>query len=300
MSEASQRIIKVPQEASGKRLDKFLSGEFSEISRNKLCFLIEDGKVLVNGKPSKPSRVLKDGELILITVDQRKNELKPYDFDVKIIYEDGDILVVDKPAGLVVHPPQEGYHQTLVNALIGMKKDLSSISENRPGVVHRLDKETSGLLVVAKNNQSHLALVDTFRSRTISKEYRAIVWGIIKKDRMAVDLPVARDSRNRLKMKVSFLRSKDALTEIDVLERLEGATYLSVKIHTGRMHQIRVHLNFLGYPIVGDKKYGKKDNYADLFLHAHKLSFKHPITKKPLEFVSGMPKYFNKFIRNNK
>ena len=300
MGDTNQRTIKVPEHACGKRLDKFLSEEFSGISRSKIHSLIDEGKVLVDDRSSKPSRVLKSGEMIVVVVDQKKNELKPYDFDVKIIYEDDDILVVDKPAGLVVHPPQQGYHQTLVNALIGMRKDLSSISADRPGVVHRLDKETSGLLVVAKNNQSHLALVETFRSRTISKEYRAIVWGVMKKDHMAVDLPVARDARNRLKMKVSFLKSKEALTELDVLERLEGSTYLSVKIHTGRMHQIRVHLNFLGYPIVGDKKYGKKDNYGDLFLHAYKLSFKHPLTKKPLEFTSSIPKYFDKFIKDNK
>ncbi len=300
MSDKNEQKITVSQEACGKRLDKFLSEQFSDISRSKLHALIEGGQVLVNDKPSKPSHHLKIGETIDVTIHKRKNELKPYDFAVKIIYEDDDILVVDKPANLVVHPPQEGYHQTLVNALIGMKKDLSTVSSDRPGIVHRLDKETSGLLVVAKNNQAHLALVEIFRSRNISKEYRAIVWGLMKKDHMAVDLPVARDAKNRLKMKVSFLKSKEALTELDVLERLEDATHLSVKIHTGRMHQIRVHLNFLGYPIVGDKKYGKKDKYEDLFLHAYKLSFKHPITKKQLEFTSKVPKYFDKFIEENK
>ena len=300
MSDIDRRTIKVPTSACGKRLDKFLSETFPDISRNKIHSLIEADKILLNDKSSKPSRVLKGGEVVVAIVDQQKNELKPYDFTVKIIYEDDDILVVDKPAGLVVHPPQEGYYKTLVNALIGMKRDLSSVSADRPGIVHRLDKETSGLLVVAKNNQSHLALVETFRSRNINKEYRVIVWGLMKKDHMAIDLPVARDSKNRLKMKVSFLKSKDALTEFDVIEKLKGSTYLSVKLHTGRMHQIRVHLNFLGYPIVGDKKYGKKDNYDDLFLHAHKLSFKHPVTKKPLEFISRVPEYFDEFIRGNK
>lgn len=222
--------------------------------------------------------------------------MKPFEFNVNIIYEDQDLLVIDKPGGISVHPPQVEASNTLVNALIYMKKELSGINAYRPGVVHRLDKETSGVMVLAKNDRSHLNLVEQFASRKIKKEYLALVWGIVAKDHMVADLPISRDTKNRLKMKVSFVQSKNAFTEVDVKERLPDSTFLSLKPRTGRMHQIRVHLKFLGFPIVGDKKYGIKDDYDELFLHAHKLGLYHPESEKFMEFVSPVPKRFTEFI----
>lgn len=291
-----EKIIIVPPEAQSERLDRFLSTHLDFISRTKICKLIEKENLLVDYAVKKPSFRLKGNERITIKIEEEKSGLEPYELEVKVIYEDEDILVVDKPLDLVVHPPQKGYDKTLVNALIYMKKELSLINPLRPGVVHRLDKETSGVMVLAKNNRTHLNLVESFRKREVKKEYRAIVWGEVAKEHLTIDMPLTRDSRNRLKMKVSFLNSKNAYTEIDVLERFSDSTYLSLKIHTGRMHQIRVHLKFLGYPIVGDKKYGIKDSYNEMFLHAYKLGFKHPSKEEFMEWTSPLPQRFNQFM----
>ena len=176
-------------------------------------------------------------------------------------------------------------------------KKLAKTSPLRPGVVHRLDKETSGVMVLAKNKASYDNLVEQFKARIVKKEYRAIVWGKISKERIAVDLPLGRDSKNRLKMKVNLLKSKKAYTEIEVIKRLKGSTYLLIKPLTGRMHQIRVHLKFLNLSIVGDKKYGVKDSYKDLFLHAKELRFKHPVTAKELRYSSPLPERFERFLK---
>ena len=291
----------VGEENAGKRLDKFLSSQLDFPSRTKILGLIREGLVLVDEEIRKASFLIHQNQKISIILKEEKKELKPFDFKVKIIYEDSDIIVIDKPHGLVVHPPQEGHHKTLVNALIHLKKELSpSANTLRPGVVHRLDKETSGVMVLAKNEQSYNSLVVQFKERKVSKEYRAIVWGKIKKEKMLIDLPLARDTKNRLKMKVSFLKAKQAHTDLQVLEQLEDATYLSLRPRTGRMHQIRVHLKFLGFPIVGDKKYGIKDDYKELFLHAKELSFTHPRKERLLKFQSALPDKFTKFITEYK
>jgi len=295
------QTLTVSPDFTGERLDKFLQLNLKSVSRTKFNILIKEGGVLVNGKPKKPNYRLKDGDLISVEIcEEKKDVLKPFKFNVNIIYEDSDILVVEKPADIVVHPPQEETQNTLVNALLYMKKELSSINMMRPGVVHRLDRETSGCLVFAKNNFTHLKLVEQFRERRIKKEYLAIVWGIVNKDKLVVDLPLRRDEKNRLKMKVSFLKAKKAYTEFTVKERLNGATFMSINLLTGRMHQIRVHLKFLGFPIVGDKKYGIKDDYNELFLHAHKLGLYHPRTDKFMEFVSPMPGKFTNFLEKYK
>lgn len=278
-------------------MDKFLQHNLKSVSRTKFNLLIKEGGVLVNGEPKKPNYRLKEQDEISVTIDEEKKDvLKPFKFEVNIIYEDADMLVVDKPTDIVVHPPQKETQDTLVNALLYMEKELSSINSKRPGVVHRLDRETSGCLVFAKNNFTHLNLVEQFRQRRIKKEYLAIVWGIVSKDKLVADLPLRRDEKNRLRMKVSFLQSKKAYTEFTVKERLYGSTFMSINLLTGRMHQIRVHLKFLGFPIVGDKKYGIKDDYDEMFLHAHKLGLYHPRTDKFMEFVSPMPERFAKFI----
>ncbi len=266
--------------------------------------------VWVDGLAKKPSFLLRPGQEIRILIENPKKELPPFNFLVKIIHEDEDILVVDKPKGLVVHPPQAGYDKTMVNALIWMGKDLWAGKDLgagskpaptlRPGVVHRLDKETSGVMVLAKNEQSFQNLTEQFKQRKVKKEYRAITWGQIKKDKISLNLPLARDKRNRLKMKVSFLQAKEAFSEVEVIQRLAKATYLKVFPRTGRMHQIRVHLKFLGFPIVGDKKYGLRDNYKQLFLHAHRLGFFHPSSVVFSEFISPLPEYFKEFIEEHK
>ncbi len=296
-----QQTLTVEAKHEGERLDKFLQQMVSSFSRTKLNSLIKDEKVLVNDTVKKPSYRLKDGDKVSIEAEEnQKDILKPFEFNVKIIYEDEDLLVIDKPGGLTVHPPQHSVDDTLVNALIYMKKELSGINAYRPGVVHRLDKETSGVMVFAKNDASHLKLVEQFAKREIKKEYLAIVWGIISKDHLVADLPISRDTKNRLKMRVSFIRAKNAFTEGDVKERLSDSTLLSLKPRTGRMHQIRVHLKFLGFPIVGDKKYGIKDDYNELFLHAHKLGLYQPKSGKFMEFISPMPIRFEKFIKEHK
>lgn len=296
-----EKQLVVDKEQSGQRLDKFLSSQLDSLSRAKINSLIKDGLVFVEGQVKKASFFVREKQKISITLREEKKRLKPFDFAVKIIYEDSDIIVIDKPTGLVVHPPQEGYYKTLVNALVYLKKELSSCSNHlRPGVVHRLDKETSGVMVLARNEHSYNNLVSQFKERKVSKEYRAIVWGKIKKERMLIDLPLTRDTKNRLKMKVSFFKAKQAHTGLEVLARLEGSTYLSLKPRTGRMHQIRVHLKFLGFPIVGDRKYGIKDDYPGLFLHAKELSFTHPRGEKLLKFQSALPDKFLKFIAEHK
>jgi len=295
------QTLTVPPDFTGERLDKFLQLNLKSVSRTKFNILIKEGGVLVNGQPKKPNYRLKGGDLISVEIgEEKKDVLKPFKFNVNIIYEDSDILVVEKPIDIVVHPPQKENQNTLVNALLYMKKELSSINMMRPGVVHRLDRETSGCLVFAKNNFAHLNLVEQFRQRKIKKEYLAIVWGIVSKDKLVADLPLRRDEKNRLKMKVSFLKAKKAYTEFTVKERLTGATFMSINLLTGRMHQIRVHLKFLGFPIVGDKKYGIKDDYNELFLHAHKLGLHHPRTDKFMEFVSPMPERFTNFLEKYK
>jgi 23S rRNA pseudouridine1911/1915/1917 synthase len=296
-----QQTLNAEAKHEGERLDKFLQQNVSSFSRTKINGLIKEEKILVNGKVKKPSYRLKKDDIVVIEVEEKqKDVLKPYEFKVNIIYEDEDLLVIDKPGGLTVHPPQILADNTLVNALVYMKKELSDINVYRPGVVHRLDKETSGVMVLAKNNASHLKLVEQFASRKIKKEYFAIVWGIVAKDHMVADLPIARDTKNRLKMKVSFVQSKNAFTEVNVKERLPDSTFLSLKPRTGRMHQIRVHLKFLGFPIVGDKKYGIKDSYDELFLHAHKLGLYHPKNEKFMEFISPVPKRFTEFVQKHR
>ncbi|MFA5271014.1 MAG: RluA family pseudouridine synthase [Candidatus Omnitrophota bacterium] len=296
-----EQTINVEAKHQGERLDKFLQQNISSLSRTRVNTLVKEEKILVNGKVKKPSYRLKENDSVVVKVEEKQKDLlKPYEFKVNIIYEDEDLLVIDKPGGLTVHPPHICADNTLVNALVYMKKELSDINAYRPGVVHRLDKETSGVMVLAKNNASHLKLIEQFASRKIKKEYFAIVWGVVAKDHMVADLPISRDAKNRLKMKVSFVQSKNAFTEGDVKERLPDSTFLSLKPRTGRMHQIRVHLKFLGFPIVGDKKYGIKDSYDELFLHAHKLGLYHPKSEKIMEFVSPVPKRFTEFIEKHR
>jgi len=292
-----EHAFKAGDDSQGLRLDKFLALKLTSLSRSKLHELIAKGQVFVNSKPQKPSLKLKGNEDIRVVEDEPSVGILPFDFDVKIIYEDNSVIVIDKPYGLTVHPANKNMHDTLVNALIGKNKILSQVDPNRPGVVHRLDKETSGLMVLACTNEAHYHLVNQFRERKINKIYQAIVWGVLPQDAMCVDMPLGRDSANRTQMKVGFIGSKEARTDVKVLKRFKDSTYVELKIHTGRMHQIRVHMKFLGYPVVGDLKYGpRKSEYKEMLLHAVKLGFLHPETGKYCEFSSPLPPRFSDFI----
>jgi len=292
-----EHAFKAGEDACGLRLDKFLALKLTSLSRNKLHELIAKGQVFVNSKAQKPSLKLKGNEEIRVVEDEPSAGIRPFDLDIKIIYEDDSVIVIDKPYGLTVHPANKNMHDTLVNALVGKAKSLSQVDRNRPGVVHRLDKETSGLMVLACNNEAHYNLVNQFRERRVNKLYQAIVWGILPQDTITVDMPLHRDSANRTKMRIGFIGSKDARTDVKVLKRFKDSTYVELKIHTGRMHQIRVHMKFLGYPVVGDLKYGQhKTEYKEMLLHAVKLAFFHPKTGKYLEFNSTLPQRFVDFI----
>jgi 23S rRNA pseudouridine1911/1915/1917 synthase len=299
-NKADTREITVSDEFRGQRLDKFLTLAVNDLSRNKISNLISSGKVLVNGKNKKSSFILHGSENVKIEFDNNIDELQPYKFDLNIVYEDSQIIVINKPSGLTTHPPNPGYNETVVNVLIGMGKTLKGGSDVlRPGVVHRLDKETSGLMVLAKTDHSYESLVSQFKERSVIKVYQAICHGVINENNIKVDLPVSRDKTNRLKMRVSFSNAKNAETEVFVLRRFKNAMLVKVKIFTGRMHQIRVHMNFLGCPILGDKKYGRRDNYKSLMLHAVSLSFVHPTKNEKMEFISELPERFQAFIKQN-
>ncbi|MCF7895115.1 MAG: RluA family pseudouridine synthase [Candidatus Omnitrophica bacterium] len=278
------------------RLDKFLSSQILDLSRSKIASLIKKDFARVNQQSLKGSHLLSAGDKVEIEILEADKELRPYKKRVLVLWEDDDLLAVYKPQGLVVHPHGQNKDKTLVNVLLYMEKQLSDIDPERPGVVHRLDKETSGVMVLAKNNIAHKALVEQFKNRQIEKEYYALVWGRPKNDKFEINLSLRRNKKNRLKMEVGLSDSKTAHTKVEVLQRLDKMTLLSVSPKTGRMHQIRVHLRFLGYPIVGDKKYGKKDNYKNLFLHAHRIRIKHSLTGKLLEFKAELPRYFKELI----
>ncbi|RKY41017.1 MAG: RNA pseudouridine synthase [Candidatus Omnitrophota bacterium] len=294
-----KKMFKIGLKDEGKRLDKFLSQKMKFLSRTRIKELIKERFILVNEERKEPSYALKVEDTIKVEIPSQKKHLASFFYPVEIIYEDEEVIVVNKPQGLVVHPPRSDYSSTLVGALLTLKKRLSGINPLRRGVVHRLDKETSGVMVLAKTNFSHLNLVKQFQERKVKKEYRAIVWGAFG-ERMKIDLPIKRDEKVPLKMKVGFFKAKEALTQINVLKKGKNFSYLSIQLITGRTHQIRVHLSFLGYPVVGDKKYGAKgDNYKRLLLHSYSLGFYHPSTGKFLEFTCNLPEYFSKFLREN-
>lgn len=279
------------------RLDRFLQKNLQGISRTKIHTAITEGAVSIDGVVKKPSYRLKENQEVFIRIKESESPgLKPFAYNLKVLFEDDEVIVIDKPQGISVHPASEAQQETIVNALLHMRKSLSTINPQRAGIVHRLDKETSGVMVVAKNNVSHLNLVAQFRDRKVKKEYLAIVWGKLAKDHLVVDMPMKRDEHNRLKMKISFINSKQAYTDIEVKERFADSVFLLLRPRTGRMHQIRVHLKFLGCPIIGDKKYGLKDEFTHLFLHAHTLGFFHPTRGEFVEFSAPVPERFEQYI----
>jgi 23S rRNA pseudouridine1911/1915/1917 synthase len=289
--------------AADQRLDVFLSRALPELSRSRLQSLIKEGAVLVAGKPAKPSQLLIGGEDIAITLPELKAaKLSAEDIALDIVFEDEHIVVVNKPQGLVVHPAAGHSGGTLVNALLNHCADLSGLNgEMRPGIVHRLDKDTSGLLVVAKNDAAHAGLTRQWQSHTILRIYHALLHGVMAENAGLVDAPLGRHPRQRLKMAIEPARGRQAVTHYRVLKRFAAFTYAELSLETGRTHQIRVHMSHLGHAVAGDKLYGPKKQHLQLdgqALHAKVLGFKHPISGEDLRFDSGLPLYFQDLLEH--
>ena len=284
------------------RIDIF-AAKAAEITRSRAAGLIEDGNVLINGKTAVKNAKVKDGDSVIITVpDPELYDITPENIPLDIVYEDGDLLVVNKPKGMVVHPAAGNYSGTLVNALMYHCGDsLSGINGvMRPGIVHRIDKNTSGLLMVAKNDFAHNKLAEQIKEHSFTREYEAVVYGSLKTDSGVIDAPIGRHPVKRKQMAVIYENSKNAATHYEVLERLEGFTHIRLRLETGRTHQIRVHMAYIGHPVAGDEVYGPKKVIKELSgqcLHAKKVGFIHPRTGKYMEFDSPLPDYFVNFLK---
>ena len=291
----------VSQEEKGKRLDTYIPSVDTDITRTSAQRLIEDGNILVNGKNAKVSYKIQENDKISVEIPEPKQiELKAQNIPIEIIYEDSDIIVVNKPKGMVVHPANGNPDGTLVNAIMAICKDsLSGIGEEiRPGIVHRIDKDTSGLLIVAKNDNAHVKMSEQIKNHEVKKTYIALVRGVFKENEATIDMPIGRSTSDRKKMAVNK-NGKNAITHIKVLKRFDKYTLLQVNIETGRTHQIRVHLSHIGYPIVGDYTYSNGKNEFDVIgqcLHAQKLEFKHPITQKDMCLEAELPQYFKDIL----
>ena len=295
-------LIEVPENFEGERIDKFLSVLLEDSSRNAIQKLIENGKVLVNGAVvNKKYKVSTDDEIKMLPSELKPLDAEPENIPLQIVYEDEHLLVVNKPRGMVVHPAPGNYSGTLVNALLYHCKDsLSGINGIlRPGIVHRIDKDTSGLLIVAKTDKAHIGLAEQIKEHSFTREYNAVIVGHLKDQQGTVNAPIGRNPKDRKKMCVTMTNSKNAVTHYNVIEDYEGYSHISLKLETGRTHQIRVHMAHLGHAVAGDYVYGndKKSAYLNgQCLHAIKIGFVHPITNEYLEFTSELPDYFTEFL----
>lgn len=292
-------MIKVVSDKENIRIDKYLAS-ILDYSREYIGRLIDSKLVLVNDKIVKASYKVALQDEIVIHDEQMKVEdhIEPVKMDLDIVYEDEYLMVINKPSGLVVHPGAGNYNNTLVNGLMYYTKHLSDVGgSTRPGIVHRIDKDTSGLLLIAKTNQIHEILADDFKNKRIKREYIALLDGVFKNGSATIDAPIGRDKQNRERMAV-VEDGKHALTHMKVLKRYDGYTLVSCVLETGRTHQIRVHMAYIGYPIHNDPVYSKKeaDSFGQ-FLHSYKMNFIHPITKKEMEFICPLPKYFEDFLK---
>lgn len=287
----------VTDEEEGDRLDVYLSEQLGDMSRSYIQKIIKDNKVTVNDKVEKSKYLVKEDDNIKIEIPEPKLlEVSPENIPIDIVYEDDDVLIVNKPQNMVVHPAPGNYTGTLVNAILYHCKDnLSSINGViRPGIVHRIDKDTSGLLMIAKNNNSHNFLASQLKDHSITREYEFICHGLVKEDKITVNKPIGRNPKDRLKMGI-VNGGKEAITHFEVIKRFDNFTHIKATLETGRTHQIRVHSMSINHPLLGDILYGPKNNKFKIegqVLHARKLGFIHPTTKEYIEFNSNLPEYF--------
>ncbi|MBR2404238.1 MAG: RluA family pseudouridine synthase [Clostridia bacterium] len=286
-------------EEGGIRIDKYIN--IDGITRAMVQKLIENGSITVNGNPTKNNYKLKAGDRIEIVNEEPKDaNIEAEDIALDIVYEDESLLVVNKPQGMVVHPAPGNYSGTLVNALMHhCKGNLSGINGVlRPGIVHRIDKDTSGLLLVAKTNEAHLSLSEQIQKKTVKREYICVCEGKVKPKRGIVDAPIGRDPSNRLKMAVTPINSKHAVTHFEVIEHFENASLVKCVLETGRTHQIRVHMQYIGHPVMGDPMYAKSNpmNLQGQALHARVIGFDHPASGKYMEFAAEPPEYFDSLL----
>ncbi len=296
----------VDKDNVSKRLDIYLSENIKDVTRSYIKTLIDDNKVLVNNKSQKSGYKIKLNDSIDVTFEEKKNEdIIAQDIPLEILYEDDDIIIVNKPKGMVVHPANGNYTGTMVNSLmLSHQGKLSSINGViRPGIVHRIDKDTSGILVVAKNDNAHKKLAAQFKVHSIKRKYIALVKGIIKEDSLTIDMPIGRSIKDRKKMAVTNKNSRSAVTHIAILKRFysSNVTLVEAQLETGRTHQIRVHMAYIHHPLVGDEIYGKKDNKFKVqgqMLHAKYLGFVHPSTGKFVEFEKDVPEYFKEILKS--
>lgn len=302
------QVYVVSDEQAGQRLDRFLVAVLGDISRSSVQHMISDGLARVNGRTSKAGYLLRSGDTITISVQSAEHQIpnipsSPASLD--IVYEDQDLLVVNKPAGIVVHPARGHSGDTLLDVLLARYLDKGQFEdEERPGIVHRLDKDTSGLLIVAKNARAQAALVEQMKQHTIVKRYLALVEGVVPLDAGSIDAPIGRDPRYRQQMAITATGSREARTHFRVVQRFRRHTLLLLQLETGRTHQIRVHLRAIGYPIVGDPVYGptgKRDTLplSRQFLHAYQLAFTHPITDQRLDLEAPLPEDLEQILQKS-
>lgn len=278
------------------RIDKYLAEELG-ISRSTVKKMIDEGFVLVNGKEVKASLILSEADELFVKDGFIKEaSFEAEDIPINIVYEDDDLLVINKKSGMVVHPGNGNTSGTLVNALMHYTKNLSNKEAFRPGIVHRIDKDTSGLMLVVKNDKAHDILAEGFKNKTIKREYIALVCGVIGEDSGVIDAPIGRDAKDRKKMCVTSENSKKAVTHFKVLKRYEDYTLLKLILDTGRTHQIRVHMKYIGHPVYNDPVYGKAYNDFGQFLHSASIDFEQPTTHEHLHFECDVPKEFQDFL----
>lgn len=290
-------MLKIKVEENNIRIDSYIM-KYTEYSRNRIQKLIKNNKILVNNTPIKSSYQVKQNDTITISDDEpQEMNVIGENIPLDIIYEDSDIIIVNKKSGMVVHPGNGNYHNTLVNALVYYSNNLSTLGGTfRPGIVHRIDADTSGILVIAKNDEAHKYLARDLKNQKMKRKYIALVEGVIQEDTATIDAPIGRDPKDRKKMTVTSLNSKPAITHIRVLERYKKATLIECSLETGRTHQIRVHMNYIHHPIINDPVYGTKSYLTDpkfgQMLHAKTLGLTHPKTKEYMEFTIEPPQQF--------
>lgn len=301
-------VIEVTEECAGIRIDKFISDSLEELTRSYVQRLMDEGSITVNNDGVKSNYKVRNGDVITVIVPEIKEpDILPEDIPLDIVYEDRDMLVVNKPQGMVVHPAVGNYTGTLVNALMYHCGDsLSGINgEKRPGILHRIDKDTSGLLMVAKSDRAHLGLAEQIKEHSLTRAYKALVHGGFAEDKGMYADPIGRHPIDRKKMAVSYKNSREAVTHYNVLERFGKYTYVECILETGRTHQIRVHMSHHGHPVVGDKTYGVRKEEFKLdgqLLHAYKIGFIHPVSGEYMEFEAEIPDYYKNvlYILGNK